>query len=735
LEVALELFPGSLVKDRIEHTAKTKNIGWIAQQNFVLCNDEAELKSFVGEAMLAEVVAADTETTGLNFPGEDRVVGISFAWKRLDKTLISVYVPIYSEVDSVLIEPCKTLSILKPLLEKNNLIWLNYGFDYRVFKSVGIEAGILADVSVMQLFPKGGLDSIEFSHLIKTGLKVRYKEIFSLDMLELSDILGKNIYNFALCPLSAAKSYATTDAFSTLQLYYYYLPLVDTDDFIYDLETRILKITANMSYCGIGVDLAKVGEVKAQILADNKNLEKTIYELAREKFTIGSPEALSDILYTKLKLPVMKYIEDKVNHVLTSKPSTDKESLVLLKGKHPIIEPLLEYKTNIKLVNTFLEKMQRVAVLDGRVHSSFRPFGTISGRFTSSGAMNLQQIPKSADEESYSFEIRECFIPRDGYYLVSCDFSQVEYKILAGLSQSPELLKAFEDENADFHKTTASLLFNTPPNEVTKDQRNRGKTLNFGLVYGLAAYSLAKKLLVTEQEAESLYNLYFEKMPSVKRWITKTHEEIARNGMSASHYGRIRKLPGAKSVERGERESALREGLNNKMQATSSDITKVAMVRCDKILKGKDVNLILQIHDQLIFEVSESILIDDVVGWIKKAMQIDIKGFPKLTVDTDVGYSWGGAVKWVPGMTLDQISYLKTVTIGGISNRIVEHGEELKELFKRYPGENQVFIRMGEKTIAPESVDEETGEILETRVLASKKFLNEVMALGLEIVK
>jgi DNA polymerase-1 len=729
--VQKDLFESTLVQDKIAYVKKSKNISWLETANLLLVNTEAELRQLVTEALATDTPkAVDTETTGIT--KDDKLVGVSVSWKKHDTgNPIAFYVPLYSEVEEVGIPPYTTLAILKPLIEQP-CIWYNFKFDYQVFKTVGFEAGLLADVSIMENFPKDGVDNTEFNRLKHTGLKQRFKDIFDLDMLSLSDVLGKGVYNFSLAPLELAKSYATVDAYATLMLYYHYVGLIDQKGFIYNLETKVVSIVANMEYQGVKIDLGFVKEVREELISENKEFSKKVYELAGEEFNIGSGPMLTHVLYEKLKLPVLKFIEDDKGNK-TTKPSTDKDALNLLKGKHEIIEPLIKYKENLKLINTFLDKLRDGIASDGNIHTSYRPYGTISGRFISIQP-NLQQVPKSDDDESNKATIRKCFIASPGYYFLDFDYSQVEYRILASLSKDPELIKAFENDDTDFHQQTASVMFGIPYDKVSSADRKKGKNLNFGLAYGLGAKTLAGKLSCTEEEAQKLYDMYFEKMPTTKIWMDETHSRIVQQQFSTSFHGRVRKLPGAKSTERGKRFAAMREGLNHEIQSTSADITKIAMVRCGKAIAGTGIRILLQVHDELLFEVPESFPVQEAVNLIRNAMQLPIKEFVKLRVDASIGRNWGNCVAHIEGKGLEQIpeevENLKPTSLF-IEGALVEKGEELKNIFKKFPGECMITLRIGGTELVPTDVVGETGEVLEVKVSPSEAFLREVKELGL----
>ncbi len=461
---------------------------------------------------------------------------------------------------------------------------------------------------------------------------------------------------------------------------------------------------------------------------ENKALSEKVYELAGEKFNIGSPIVLTRILFDKLKLPIMKFIEDKFGTIST-KPSTDQDALTLLKGKHEIIEPLLKYKANLKLINTFLDKIVNVAS-DGNLHTSYRPYGAISGRFTSSGP-SLQQIPKSSDDDSNKALIRKCFVARPGYFLVELDFKQMEYSLYASLSKDPELISAFQKEDVDFHKATASLMFGIPLEEVSKGDRQRAKTLNFGVLFGMSTKSLAENLRCTEEEAEKLHATYFSKMPVAKSWVSLLHSQITQEKESETFWGRRRLLPKVRSVSWGEKQTSLREGLNHRIQGTGADITKVAMIRMFDAIKGKDIYILLQVHDSLLLEVSKSIPISEIVPVLKNAMELKIPEFAPLRVDIQFGYNWGQLTTYKEGMSIDDIVVKSRQSAVVISGDVVGNGDALKKMFNRHPGECIISLKVNDTEIVPSTIDEETGEILDVKVSVSEDFLREVKELGL----
>lgn len=744
-ETTLDLFQETLVQDKLNYFRKKKNIEWLWTTDLRLVNDEQELRDIISLALSkGGPYAVDTETTGLT--KDDKIVGFSVAFENESK-ITAFYVPLYSDVDIVGIQPEKTLSISKELLEKPN-IWRNFKFDYKVFKSVGIDAKVLADISTMELCSKQGLDDILFNHLKNMSLKERYSEIFKEDMIELSEALGKKVYSFALAPLEMGKFYAATDAYATLRIWKYLSAEVDTTDFIYRLETMLLPVVANMEYEGVRIDLQVFNDAKILIAGEQKEYEGRIYELAGEKLNLNSGPQLATILYDRLGLKCMKMTPggDK---------STDKESLEMtvaaitpgttleneVKGKE-IIETLFKYKDNEKLVNSFIDNTMLQITSDGKVHPNFNTLGAISGRF-SARAPAIQTLPKA--EDGNKAILRKAFISDPGTYFISADYSQVELKITASLSKDPNLQDAFI-KGIDIHKRTASLMFDKKVEDVTKEDRQKAKTINFGLIYGLGAPGLARQLGISVDESKNLYKIYFSKLPLVKVWLDNIKKKISETGVSLTHWGRKRLVPNAKlpinwndKTEEGRRNNqlageALRAGANHKVQGSSADITKIAMVRLDKALKTNNmdslVKMIVQVHDQVIFQVSETINPEDVVPIIKEAMELKVDHFVPLTVDVDFGYSWGGCISWKPGMSLDQIPYKGKVIIYG---DVVGVADGLKALLNEFKGENEVYFEVGGQLIQPEETDIETGEIAPILVCASKRFINEVEKLGLKI--
>lgn len=732
-----DLFQKDLYSQRLEQVKKVKNISWLSTAKLHCVNDEATLRQFVERALASpNPKAADTETTGLR-PREDKLVGISVAWVEEDGFPVSFYVPLISDVDVVKIDPLTTLSILKPLLEQK-LVWFNFKFDYKFLKAAGIEAGCLADVSLMKLLPKAGLDHAHFENAADMSLKELYKKHFGLDMLHLEDALGKGVYNFALAPLELGRMYAATDAYATILLYHKLLDLTATG-FIYDIETRLLPIVANMEYRGVKIDNESLKKATETFVKENKELAEEIYALAGHKFNIGSPQQLSELLYGELKLPVTSYTSEE-----SQTPSTDKAALKQL--KHPIIKPILTYKANDKIVSTFLKKLPRALDPESHLHSNFNSYGAVSGRFSSTSP-NIQQIPKAKDDTSNSAVLRKAFVADEGYYLLDVDYGQIEYRIFASLCGDPNLKSAFLN-GVDFHLQTASTMFGVPLDKVSDADRQKGKTINFGLLFGMQAYGLSQQLKCTEEEAQKLLDTYFRMMPTVQPWISREKDRARTCGYSETIYGRKRMLPNALLPFNDDNKrhiaKALREAVNHRVQGTAADILKMSMLRLDIATKkrGWDMHMIMQVHDELVFLVNEKIPVVEAVTLVKKCMELrtattcaepSLQDFVPIVADASVGYSWGNTVDYVDGMSLEDVPYKNKLIVTGDPNLIKDKGPELKSILLKFPGKSEVLIDVGGNLIEPSNVDQETGEVSELRILGSKNQIKEIEDLGLTV--
>lgn len=402
------------------------------------------------------------------------------------------------------------------------------------------------------------------------------------------------------------------------------------------LEMPLVPVLLNMEERGIAVDKAVFAKFLEEVQADLDGLTERIYAAAGQTFNIRSSQQLSDLLFVKLGLP-------KSSKTRGGAMSTSQEALEKLHGKHPVIDLILEYRTLEKLRSTYLEPLPKLADAKGRVHTTFNQTATATGRLSSSGP-NLQNIPIRG---KFGPRMRSCFVAAKGMELVSADYSQIELRVLAHLSQDPTLLDAF-GKNEDIHSRTAGLLFDVPVAEVTPDQRRNAKTINFGLIYGMGAQKLARELGVSMNEAKEFMARYFERLGGLKRYYEQVEEDAKLKGYVTTMTGRRRLTPEILSENNQLRSQARRQAINTCIQGSAADIIKLAMIACenDAELKSLDSRLLLQIHDELVLETPAGN--GKKAGERLAAIMSGIRpGGEKLSVplmvDWGVGHNWNEA--------------------------------------------------------------------------------------------
>ncbi len=393
----------------------------------------------------------------------------------------------------------------------------------------------------------------------------------------------------------------------------------------------LINVLAQMERRGVAINQSVLnnyaGELKEKIII----LEKEIFELAGHEFNISSPKQLGDILFVRLKL------DDKARLTKTRQYRTDEEVLQRLTGKHPVVGKVLEYRGLKKLLSTYVESLPLlVSHSTGRIHTSYNQAVTATGRLSSTNP-NLQNIP-IRDEDGK--EIRKAFVPAEGMLFLSADYSQIELRLMAHLSQDESMISDFLS-GQDIHSATAAKIFKVPVNEVTREMRGRAKTANFGIIYGISAFGLAERLTIGRTEAKELIDGYFTSYPGVKAYMDESIRKAREAGYVTTMFGRRRYLPDIHSRNQVVRGNAERNAINAPIQGSAADIIKIAMIRIEQRLKKElpRVNMILQVHDELIFEVFpeevETLRIL-VVEEMKNAVALSVP----LEVDTGTGANW-----------------------------------------------------------------------------------------------
>ncbi|MBC7333875.1 MAG: DNA polymerase I, partial [Actinobacteria bacterium] len=398
----------------------------------------------------------------------------------------------------------------------------------------------------------------------------------------------------------------------------------------FDIEGPLIRVLAEMEFKGVSVDLAYLNSLIHEYEINIKKLEEEIYNLCNQRFNINSPQQLSNILYGKLGLPVTKKTKKGL--------STDAGTLTSIFDKHPVVEKILDYREKVKLKNTYIDVLPGlIDPEDKRIHTTYNQLGTSTGRI-SSIKPNLQNIPIRTE---LGREIRKAFIPGDGYnLLMSADYSQIELRVLAHLSEDTSLIEAF-NKDEDIHTRTASEIFGVRYEEVDENLRRKAKAINFGIIYGMTEYGLGNRLSISEDEAKEYIKTYFERYPKVKKYIDYLIELAYKRGYTTTLFGRKRYIPELGSSNTRLRSLGERLAVNTPIQGSAADIMKLATVLLFDSLKSKsiDCNIILHVHDELVLELKEKD-VEEVRKIVKKSMEDCIKLKVKLKVDIKTGKNW-----------------------------------------------------------------------------------------------
>jgi DNA polymerase-1 len=458
-------------------------------------------------------------------------------------------------------------------------------------------------------------------------------------MTPITDLIGKGKAQITMdrVPIEDASPYACADADMTLRLV---KPL--TQDLherkqwalLTEIEMPMIPILIQMETAGVGMDTGYLEQMSEQLRAEQARIEGEIYDLAGHTFMVNSTKQLSQVLFEELGLP-KRGIRKTVHGY-----STAADALELLKGKHPIIDLIQQQRQVSKLESTYVRALPKlVNPHTGRVHTSYNQTGTVTGRLSSSNP-NLQNIPIRTE---LGRQIRKAFVPRPGWVFLAADYSQVELRILAHVSQDPELLDAFARDQ-DVHARTAAAVYGVPLAEVTKEQRGVAKTVNFGLIYGQSAFGLAGQTGLDFDEAERFIARYFERYPGVQQWLDQTRELARERGYVETLRGRRRYFPELQSTRRafaGRRAAAQRQAINAPIQGTAADILKIAMIRLDRELTERKLaaRMVLQVHDEVVLEVPKDEL-DEVSALTRAVMEQAYKLDVPLKVDAEVGENW-----------------------------------------------------------------------------------------------
>ena len=548
------------------------------------------------------VIAVDTETTSLN-PLEANLVGVSFSYAPNK----ACYIPLEHK-NSKGLKKTLVLKKIKPILEDSSIkkIGQNIKFDLIILKQNGININSIEDTMLISYALDAGTNRHNLDTLAEIHLNhktISYKEIVGS---------GKNKINFSEVPIDQATEYAAEDADITLRLYTLLKSRLDAEKLnqVYELfEKPMVHLLSKLEINGIKVDDKYLKNLSKKFEEKLKRIEKEIYSIAGKKFNIGSPKQLGEIIYNELKIAKLK----KTRKGSLATNASILEDLALTGHKFP--KMILDWRQVSKLKNTYSDALQgHINKITKRVHTSFLLAATNTGRLASSNP-NLQNIPIKSEEGR---EIRKAFIAEKKNILISADYNQIEMRILADIADVKELKKAFKN-NEDIHSLTASQVFNIPINKVNKDLRRKAKTINFGIIYGITQYGLAKQISVSNQEALDFINSYFKKFPEIKDYMNSTIATCRKQGYVKNIFGRKIHLRGINDKNFSIRSFQERAAINAPIQGSAADIIRLAMIKIDKLIeedKKVKTQILLQIHDELIFECLKK---DEV--YIKKSIK------------------------------------------------------------------------------------------------------------------
>ncbi|MFP1743685.1 DNA polymerase I [Lonsdalea quercina] len=604
----------------------------LSQEGYVTILDEKTLETWIDRLKSADVFAFDTETDSLDTLSAN-LVGISFS----DKLGEAAYLPLgHDYLDAPAQMTCeRALERLKPLLEDPAVLKVgqNLKYDRGVLARYNIELQGMAFDTMLESYV---LDSVGGRHDMDS-MASRYLQHKTISFEEIAG-KGKNQLTFNQIPLEQAAVYAAEDADVTLHLHQKLWEKLEKEpelrNVFDNIDMPLVPILSRMERNGVLIDAGILAEHSKELTTRLAELEVEVHELAGEPFNLSSTKQLQHILYEKLQLPVRKKTPKGA-------PSTNEEVLAELALDYPLPKLILEYRGLAKLKSTYTDKLPlMINPLTGRVHTSYHQAVTATGRLSSSDP-NLQNIPVRNEEGR---RIRQAFIAREGYSIVAADYSQIELRIMAHLSRDAGLLRAFS-EGLDIHRATAAEVFGSPLDKVTSEQRRSAKAINFGLIYGMSAFGLSRQLNIPRNESQKYMNLYFERYPGVQEYMERTREQAAEHGYVSTLDGRRLYLPEINARNAMSRKAAERAAINAPMQGTAADIIKKAMIAIDGWLQQQDeplVTMIMQVHDELVFEVHDSVL-EQSKAKIKALMEGCMKLDVPLRVDVGTGINWDQA--------------------------------------------------------------------------------------------
>lgn len=608
---------------------KEKNINSTKNIKYETITSSEQLKIWQKKLNSAKVFAIDTETTSLNAM-QAQLVGISISVKPGE----AAYIPLQHLTSAPQLKENVVLSMLKPFLQDKNktIIGQNIKYDYKVLARSGVVITapiwdtMIASYILNSSRPSHSLDSLA-------------NDLLNYKTITYTEVAGKGAKQicFSKVELDIATQYAAEDADITLRLYDIFNTQLSEQKqlkkVLHDIEFPLLPVLAQMELNGVMLDAALLHQQSRSIHKKLQQLQKIIYNLAGHDFNISSPKQLQEILYTKLKLPVLKKTPK-------GQPSTAEPVLQKLAEDYDLPKQILSYRSLSKLKSTYTDRLPEQMDPDTeRVHTSYWQTGAVTGRLSSTDP-NLQNIPIRTAEGR---KVRQAFIAPRGYRILAADYSQIELRLMAHFSEDHALLRAFSNE-IDVHQATASDIFSVSLDKVSSDMRRKAKAINFGLMYGMSAYGLSQQLQITRAEASEFIDTYFMRYPKVLAYMQQMRELAAKQGYVETLLGRKVYLPGATSKQKMQQAAAERAAINAPLQGTSAEIIKKAMITIKEDIGFSKLRakMVMQVHDELVFEVHNNDC-DAAIKHIVKAMEHAVTLKVPLQVSVGVGMNWDEA--------------------------------------------------------------------------------------------
>jgi DNA polymerase-1 len=597
---------------------------------YELVTTRAQLDAWLEKLRGAELIAFDSETTSLDAMDAE-LVGLSFAVEAAH----ACYIPVAHDYPGAPAQLPReeVLAALKPILEdvSRHKLGQNAKYDLNVLSSCGITVRGLAFDSMLESYV---LNATAGRHDMDTLAKRH----LDYDTVKYSDVTGKGAkqISFSQVDLDTACRYAAEDADVTLRLHQALWPQVQaqphTKRLFEEIELPLVEVLARMEQRGVLVDAATLKRQGDELGKRMHELQQRAFAVVGHEFNVDSPKQLQALLFEELKLPALMKTP-------TGQPSTNEEALEAIADQHELPRVILDYRALAKLRSTYTDKLPlMINRRTGRVHTCYHQAAVATGRVSSTDP-NLQNIPIKSEEGR---RIRQAFIAPPGWKVVAADYSQIELRIMAHLSGDKTLIRAFQ-EGADVHRATAAEVFGVPPEQVDSNQRRAAKVVNFGLMYGMSAHGLSRALGIGRLEAGEYIARYFERFPGVRAFMDSTREQAQRDGYVETLFGRRLYLESLRSRNAAQRAGAERAAINAPMQGTAADIIKRAMIEIDAWLSERDdAHMLMQVHDELVFEVKAEAL-DEVVEGVKQRMQAGAQLSVPLLVEVGSGANWDEA--------------------------------------------------------------------------------------------